>query len=226
MFNLEHAIAEWRRQLAGGGVRSPEVLDELEGHLRDDVEDQRSRGVSVAQAFENAVQQVGQPCLLKTEFAKALGWHELPTRFYHVLLTLAGIPIPTLAHTMNTTHFEPRWATYLRAGAFLLPAILLWGLSVVFIVPKLEQICAQAGGMPLPSFVNGMVAVTEQSRWIVLAIVLLLSCLEWRSAAWPRYRRVTVGVGTFVLNSVVLIAIFLMVISALIAAPALMGGVK
>jgi hypothetical protein len=55
-----------------------------------------------------------------------------------------------------------------------------------------------------------------------MGVVLVLAGLEWRSTAWPRYRRATIGVGTFLLNSVVLIAIFLMVVSALIAAPALM----
>jgi hypothetical protein len=33
------------------------------------------------------------------------------------------------------------------------------------------------------------------------AIVLLLALLEWRSSKWPRYRRATVGIGTFLLNS-------------------------
>lgn len=225
MFDLEYAITEWRQQLSAGGIASPEVLDELESHLRDDVQQQLSCGVRDAQAFQNAIQHVGQPAALKSEFAKA-GWHELPARFHRAVLTLAGIP--TLATNMNTpnAHIEPRWATYLKAGAFILPAVLLWAMSVVLIVPKLKQICLHAGGVPLPSFVSGMLSLTQQGLWIVLGVVLLLAGLEWRSTAWPRYRRATVGIGTFLLNSVVLIAIFLMVVSALIAAPALMRGVK
>jgi hypothetical protein len=69
-----------------------------------------------------------------------------------------------------------------------------------------------------------MLALTQHAVWIVVAAILVLAGLEWRSAAWPRYRRATVGVGTFLLNSIVLIAIFLMVVSALIAAPALAPG--
>jgi hypothetical protein len=226
MFDLEHAIAEWREQLASGGVSKPEVLDELESHLRDDIEQLMRSEISPAQAFQNAIHDVGQPGLLKTEFAKTGPWQELPTHLHHAMLTLAGIP--TLATPMNTpnTHIEPRWATYLKASAFLLPAVLLWALSVVFIVPKLKQICAHAGGVPLPSFVNGMLAVSQHGTWIVLGAVLVLAGLEWRSTAWPRYRRATVGVGTFLLNAVVLIAIFLMVVSALLAAPALMRAAQ
>ena len=226
MFDLEHAISEWRRQLANSGIDSPQVVDELESHLRDDIEQHMRSGVSEAQAFANAIRDVGQPSLLKTEFAKTGPWQELPTRFHHALLTLAGIP--TLATHMNesNTHVEPRWATYLKASAFLLPAVLLWAMSVVFIVPKLKQICAHAGGVPLPSFVNGMLALSQHATWIVLGAVLVLAGLEWRSNAWPRYRRATVGVGTFLLNAVVLIAIFLMVVSALLAAPALMRAAQ
>ena len=222
MFDLNRAISEWREQLASKGIRSPEVLDELESHLRDDIEQQMRSEISEAQAFQSAIRDVGQPSLLKTEFAKTGPWQELPTRFHHALLTLAGIP--TLATHMNTpnAHIEPRWATYLKASAFLLPAVSLWAMSVIFIVPKLQQICAHAGGVPLPSFVSGMLGLTQHATWIVMGVVLVLAALEWRSTAWPRYRRATVGVGTFLLNSVVLIAIFLMVVSALIAAPALL----
>ena len=226
MFDLDHAIREWRRQLAAGGIDSSEVLDELESHLCDDIEQQTRSGLSEAQAFQNAVHDVGQPSLLKTEFVKAGLWQELSTRFHYAILTLAGIP--TLATHMNTpnTNIEPRWATYLKASAFLLPALSLWAMSVVFIVPKLKQICAHAGGVPLPSFVNGMLAVTQHATWIIIGAVLVFAALEWRFTAWPRYRRATIGVGTFLLNSIVLIAIFLMVVSALLAAPALMRGAR
>jgi hypothetical protein len=226
MFDLEHAIAEWRRRLSASGIDSAEVLDELESHLRDDIEQRRRSEISEAQAFQDAIRDVGQPSLLKTEFAKTGPWQELPTRLHHAMLTLAGIP--TLVTHMNTpnTHVEPRWATYLKASAFLLPAVSLWALSVVFIAPKLKQICAHAGGVPLPSFVNGMLALTQHATLIIIAAILVLAGLEWRSTAWPRYRRATVGIGTFLLNSVVLIAIFLMVVSALLAAPALIRGVK
>jgi len=226
MFDLNHAISEWRRQLADGGIDSPEVLDELESHLRDDIEQRMCSEIGEAQAFQNAVRDVGQPSLLKTEFAKAGLWEELTARLHHAMLTLAGIP--TLATHMNTpnTHIEPRWATYLKASAFLLPALSLWAMSVVFIAPKLKQICLHAGGVQLPLFVNGMLELTQHATWIVVGTVLVLAGLEWRFTAWPRYRRATVGIGTFLLNAVVLIAIFLMVVSALLAAPALMGRAR
>ena len=70
MFNLEEAIAGWRRQMAADGIKTPVLLDELESHLRDDAERQICSGLGVQEAFETAVRRIGQAAVLKTEFAK------------------------------------------------------------------------------------------------------------------------------------------------------------
>src|SRR5438067_13169814 len=73
MFNLDEAIADWRRQMAAGGVKNPEILDELESHLREDVEEQMGAGSNTQQAFERAVQGIGQVATLECEFGKVGG---------------------------------------------------------------------------------------------------------------------------------------------------------
>jgi hypothetical protein len=70
MFNLEHAIAEWRQQMVEGGIDSSTTLDELEGHLRDDVERQTKSGADASNAFANAVKRIGPPATIKAEFKK------------------------------------------------------------------------------------------------------------------------------------------------------------
>src|SRR5437870_4050938 len=70
MFDLNQAILEWRRQMVVGGIKTAEVLDELESHLRADVEQQVRLGESEQQAFEAAVQRIGQTSVLKAEFEK------------------------------------------------------------------------------------------------------------------------------------------------------------
>ena len=219
MFDLDQAIAEWRTQMAAGGVKATEMLDELESHLRDEIEQQELAGANRKQAFEIAVQQIGQAAALKEEFAKV--GTRTRTRVKNAVLELAGIPNQYVDASMNTSNVEPRWATYLKASAFVAPAICLWALSVLYVVPKVQQICQQAGGYRLPNFVRVMLGLSEHSFLICGAIVLLLGVLEWRSSKWPRYRRATVGIGTFVLNSAVLISIFILVIVALTYAPAL-----
>src|SRR5262245_33454429 len=73
MFDLERAISEWRRQLAGSGIDSPDVVDELESHLREDVQREMRSGLSAQQAFNAALQRLGSREALKIEFKKSSG---------------------------------------------------------------------------------------------------------------------------------------------------------
>jgi hypothetical protein len=70
MFDLEKAIKEWRQKMLGAGVKTEEVLNELESHLRDDIEQEMRTGLSSQQAFELAAQKMGEAHQLKGEFAK------------------------------------------------------------------------------------------------------------------------------------------------------------
>lgn len=70
MFNLEQSISEWRRRMQAVGVENPDIVDELESHLREDVARRVQLGESEERAFEAAVLDVGQASLLKDEFAK------------------------------------------------------------------------------------------------------------------------------------------------------------
>ena len=68
MRNFEPKIADWRRQMISAGIKNPDVLDELESHLREDLERRARSGADAAQMFEKAVAQFGRPQSLKAEF--------------------------------------------------------------------------------------------------------------------------------------------------------------
>jgi len=70
MFDLEQAIADWRSQMLAAGIKTPVPLEELEIHLREEIERLEKSGVDERTAFENAVRQTGQPQSLKNEFNK------------------------------------------------------------------------------------------------------------------------------------------------------------
>jgi hypothetical protein len=70
MFNLEQSISEWRKQMLAGGIKAPVPLDELESHLRDEIERQMKSGVIQKTAFESAVQEIGKPDTVNMEFKK------------------------------------------------------------------------------------------------------------------------------------------------------------
>jgi hypothetical protein len=78
MFDLEKSIAEWRKQMLGEGIKSAAV-DELESHLRQEIDKQARAGNDAASAFNFAVDQIGRTVPLKEEFAKAgeTGWEIL-----------------------------------------------------------------------------------------------------------------------------------------------------
>src|SRR4051812_10008843 len=70
MFNLDEAITDWRRQMAAGGIKSAGGLDEMEGHLREDVERQMKLGLNEVEAFRTAVQRIGPVQAVRNEFKK------------------------------------------------------------------------------------------------------------------------------------------------------------
>lgn len=70
MFELDQAIIEWRRQLAVGGIKSATTLDELESHLRGDIERLTESGADPYKAFETASRRIGAVGALGEEFSK------------------------------------------------------------------------------------------------------------------------------------------------------------
>jgi hypothetical protein len=72
MFDLDGAIAGWRRQMSAAGLESSESLDELESHLRDDVEMRMRSGLTAEQSFAAAVHEIGSAKSLTCEFGKNL----------------------------------------------------------------------------------------------------------------------------------------------------------
>jgi hypothetical protein len=70
MFDLEKSISEWRKRMIAAGIETPVPLEELESHLREDIEKQICSGTDTEQAFHCAVQRIGQGEGLQREFEK------------------------------------------------------------------------------------------------------------------------------------------------------------
>ena len=229
MFDLEQSIAEWRRQMLADGVRAPVPLDELESHLRDDVENQMRAGLEAQQAFETSVRQIGQTGALRTEFAKARGTvYEQMKQWFGAV---ARIPNYQLAMNIDTSQqaIEPRWATYCKTIAFILPAIILWVGALVLVLPKLKEICvASQTALPKPIVTALDVSDLFKSNFFIaaIAIVSALVLLEGRSRWWARRRRLVLGVVAFLLNSGILIIISAMLVLAVVAASNLLHYAK
>jgi hypothetical protein len=70
MFDLEKSISDWRAQMLAAGIKFPVPLEELEIHLRDEIERLVKSGLSGQKAFEISVSHMGGPEILKCEFKK------------------------------------------------------------------------------------------------------------------------------------------------------------
>jgi cytochrome c assembly protein len=79
MHELEQRIRQWRREVARQLDGRREVIDELESHLREEL--QRALAPAIDQAWTAALAKLGDPKMLEAEFAKLTpptGW--LPAR--------------------------------------------------------------------------------------------------------------------------------------------------
>ena len=70
MFDLDQAIRSWRRHLHRAALLTATDLDELESHLRDEIEEREAEGVAVEAAFHTAVERLGDAESLRREFGK------------------------------------------------------------------------------------------------------------------------------------------------------------
>jgi hypothetical protein len=75
MLDLEQSISDWRKQMLAAGIQTPVPLDELEIHLREEIERQMKSGLNEQESFKVAARQIGHASALKNEFQKA----NLPT---------------------------------------------------------------------------------------------------------------------------------------------------
>jgi hypothetical protein len=125
----------------------------------------------------------------------------------------------------STAPSESAWRTYLKAVAFSFPAIVVLGFTNVFMLPKLETIWRDAhfGSPSALAAVHAVQFVAGNSIVISLGIVALLALLEWRVAGWPRRRRICLGAAVFAGNTAVLVFVTAMLMTALMAAPALLA---
>jgi hypothetical protein len=130
MFNLEQSITEWRRQMTVGGVKIPAVLDELEGHLREEVRVQMAGGVSEREAFEAAVAGIGNAKSVRAEFDKIKGAASLPLMIsMSVWGMLAALIVFLVLRQMAKGRFGPLMGIHVFAvmmgflGAFVVGSL-------------------------------------------------------------------------------------------------------
>jgi len=116
MFNLEQSIADWRRQMLTAGIKTPVPLEELEIHLREDVERLIKSGLNAQTAFEISARDMGQPKTIEAEFNKSER-----KQMKRVLIISAGV----IGVLLGMALVMPAVAQYQHVGAMTLNEICL-----------------------------------------------------------------------------------------------------
>lgn len=82
MFNLNEEVIKWRNALAQSEAFGGADIDELESHLREEIERLAAAGLSEQEAFLVAGRRLGDTRSLESEFAKVNGGLMLRSRLF------------------------------------------------------------------------------------------------------------------------------------------------
>jgi ABC-type transport system involved in cytochrome c biogenesis permease subunit len=183
MPELEQLIAQWRRGLLETTGCSAEVLDELESHLRDEIQQLVATGHTPEQALTLAAARLGNPSTLAAEFAKIAkpGW--LPAR----LVTIATIVLGVLLIGYLFPRWQDRWGVILTAHV----CSVILGYTSLFLVGLLA-VCYVAR-RPFRDLNNGQMKSLGRAVFTLTAtsavltfIGILLGCI-WANEHLGRY---------------------------------------
>ena len=128
MFDHEKPISDWRQQMLAAGIKAPVPLDELEIHLREEIERQVKSGLNVQQAFTISVRRIGRPAILNGEFNKN---ESTPMKKIGLLAILIGavISLRILTEHPDAAHLRPNEQ---RAQLIAGGAMVFYGLCSAF----------------------------------------------------------------------------------------------
>ncbi|MGO8838223.1 MAG: permease prefix domain 1-containing protein [Limisphaerales bacterium] len=140
MFNLEQAIVEWRRQMLAAGIKTPVPLEELESHLREEIEWLVKSGLDEQTAFAAAVQKIGSGHMLRNEFGKVEPARATRRQYFFLeIIFMAGLLLIPLVTASQAFCFKDGGFSDMTFGqqtAILAAAVtfslLAWGMRLGF----------------------------------------------------------------------------------------------
>jgi hypothetical protein len=159
MFNLEKEIADWRSHMVQAGIERPEILDELESHLRSEIDRHLADGSDPQQAFKAAVQQIGNARNIKHEFERA---EDCQPPELQKLLWMACIGFAALVSLVSTCVF--------------LTSELGWTKTAFGLVAVSWTVCYLGS---LPYLCSLLVRIRNQVLREAVRIILVLACPVW-----------------------------------------------
>jgi len=184
MPDLEPSIAAWRKTMMAAPHVGPDTLDELETHLRETVEELVRSGVPETEAFERAVQRLGSPAAVTSEFQKLNAFTWLPA----TAVTAAGIAAALLLAGYLFSLFQTPARDILLA-AHVLAITLGYGATLLLGVLGVCFVCQRCATDFSPRRVRSLSRVTStygQIAALLTALGMVLG-MVWSHQHWGRY---------------------------------------
>ena len=199
MANIEQLISGWRTRLSAR-ITNPSTLDELECHLREEMEKQKLAGLDEIAAFDAAAQSIGQPDALQLEFRKSgesaltadrifglLWFIYCAGSFYELTNALCNVSLPA----NHQIYYPDLHSNALLFAALALEVIYLRGLfaSILLFDGKVRE-RRFIFFLAILVAIGGVVALAQSFHFLPCAftIVSFITLIAY----WPRRKTETV----------------------------------
>lgn len=187
MRDFEKQNADWRRSITKALPHRSEAFDELEAHLRDEIDTLIRSGTSPEQAFDLAVCKLGQPSAIDAEFDK-LEQLRRPRWKPATLARWACVAIALLTLLFLVPRIGQGRMTLLLASHVLSVTI---GYSTMFVIGGLAIYYVLAEGFrrtgPSQRYALGRTILQLGTISAVLTSVGIVLGMIWAKQNWGRY---------------------------------------
>jgi len=184
MHNLEQLIVEWRKTVRKASNVTPEILDELENHLRATVDQLVQSGMTEADAFQRAATELGAAPTIAAEFQKLRQPAWLPVKVVAGFGVFASLAFATFL----LTHLrEGVSGMLLAAHVFTVTlgytaALLIGVLGICFISQRCR---ADFSPRRLRSLSRATFTFARIATWLTVIGVVL--GMVWSRREWGRF---------------------------------------
>ncbi len=172
MFDLKEKIAQWRQQMLAAGIQSPVPLEELEGHLHEEIERQLKSGLDEQTAFNSAMQTIGSAPTLQIEFMKIESTQEIRRwKLFEVLFLATTFLIPLI---VGSQAFYFKDGGFSEMAASQQAAILAAAITFSLLTWVMQMSCRKFSVI-LTKPIRDAIFVPVL-LWVVACIILLPHC--------------------------------------------------
>ena len=183
MHNLEKLITEWRKTAATSSV-SAETLDELETHLREKVDQLVRSGMTVSDAFQRAVVELGAMSKVSSEFRKLDQPVWLPVKLAIGVTVLTALVMAiAIIGRLDSSAASLVLATHIFVITLGYTIILLIGvLGICFV----SQRCFEDFSTSRLQSIS-RVSIVLSGVALLFTTMGIISSMAWTKISWGRY---------------------------------------